>query len=72
MKEIRRAPIKITGGEIFAVLMSDGENYSVLIDGIEWVSTASRMHAIVLFTMLAEHVTEYVHYELRDPEAQND
>lgn len=38
--------------------------YSIDIDGVEWVVTENRTHAIILFEMMAEHITEYMHYEL--------
>lgn len=43
----------------------DEENgtHVIRIDGVEWVRTDNYMHATVLFNMISEHITEYVHYE---------
>lgn len=43
----------------------DEENgtHVIKIDGVEWVRTENYMHATVLFNMISEHITEYVHYE---------
>jgi hypothetical protein len=43
----------------------DEENgtHVIKIDGVEWVRTDNYMHATVLFNMISEHITEYVHYE---------
>lgn len=43
----------------------DEENgtHVIKIDGVEWVKTENYMHATVLFNMISEHITEYVHYE---------
>lgn len=43
----------------------DEENgtHVIRIDGVEWVRTDNYMHATVLFNMISEHITEYVHYK---------
>lgn len=38
--------------------------YSMDIDGVEWVVTENKVHAVVMFEMMTEHITEYMHYEL--------
>ncbi len=67
MKALKEEKIKIIGGEIPIVLYldsdADGEFYFIEIDGIEWVAVDNQMHATVLFNMMKDHITEYVHYE---------
>lgn len=68
MQIIRTEKIKITGGEIPITLCLDkdqeGEYYTISIDGVEWVTTENQMHAVVLFEMMKDHITEYMHYEM--------
>ena len=68
MKIVRTEEIKITGGEIPITLCQDkdqeGEFYTIDIDGVEWVTVESQMHAAVLFNMMKDHITEYMHYEM--------
>lgn len=37
--------------------------FEIYIDGVFWCTTKTRTHATVLFTMFADHVTEYMNYE---------
>ena len=68
MQILRTEEIKITGGEIPITLCQDndqeGEFYTIDIDGVEWVMTENQMHAVVLFDMMKDHITEYMHYEM--------
>ena len=47
-------------------LYDSGEDFYITIDDVEWCSTESQHHAMILFTMLKEHVTEYMTYVRRD------
>lgn len=66
MNEQRKESIKIKGGEIPIVLYSnedeEGIFYTIEIDGIEWLASVNRTHAIVLFEMMKDHITEYMNY----------
>ncbi len=68
MQIVRAEKIKITGGEIPITLCLDkgqeGEFYTIDIDGVEWVTTENQMHAVVLFEMMKDHITEYMHYQM--------
>lgn len=44
-------------------LMQDNDIYIIAIDGVEWLQTQNEMHAVCLFTMMKEHILEYMHYE---------
>ncbi len=72
MKVVKEEKIKINGGEIPIRLCLDnddeGEFYAINIDGVEWLVTETQMHASVLFNMMREHITEYMHYELTKEE----
>ena len=37
--------------------------YSVDVDGVEWFITESPMHGQVLFELMKDHITEYMHYK---------
>lgn len=49
--------------EIWEETDDEGEIFVVAIDGVEWVVTENRVHATVLFNMICDHITEYMHYE---------
>lgn len=62
-KEIRREPIAIEGGTIDIVLLQDSDStYFIEIDGVEWCDTDSLHHAVILFELLRDHVTEKMKY----------
>lgn len=66
MKEQRKESIKIKGGEIPIVLYSnedeEGIFYTIEIDGIEWLASVNKTHAVVMFEMMKDHITEYMNY----------
>lgn len=68
MKELRKECIDVKGGQLPVRLLSesveDGEMYSVEIDGVGWFVSANPMHAAVLFHMMVDHITEYMHYKM--------
>lgn len=58
--------IPIEGGEIPIRLLEDPEGeFLITIDNVEWASVAAYHHAVILFEILADHITEYMHYEKR-------
>lgn len=67
MNELRKTSIKITGGEIPIVLYGheDDEDifYTIEIDDVEWLSTTNQTHAVVMFELMKDHITEYMYYE---------
>lgn len=68
MQIVKTEKIRIAGGEIPITLCLDedqeGKYYTISIDGVEWVTVESQMHAVVLFNMMKDHITEYMHYEM--------
>lgn len=68
MQILRTEEIKITGGEIPITLClgkdQEGEYYTISIDGVEWVTVENQMHAVVLFEMMKDHITQYMHYQM--------
>lgn len=56
MNEQRKESIKIKGGEIPIVLYSnedeEGIFYTIEIDGIEWLASVNKTHAVVMFEMM--------------------
>lgn len=46
-------------------LEEDTGVYTVAIDGVAWIDTEVQHHAVVMFHMLKDHVSEYMHYEQR-------
>lgn len=67
---LRREVIQTDKCRIPITLSSEGEReeliYAIDVDGVEWLTTDNQMHAVVLFTMMFEHLTEYMHYESRN------
>lgn len=43
-------------------LSKDGDNFIIAIDGVDWVTVTNETHAIVLFTMMMENMTDYMNY----------
>ena len=66
MNEQRKESIKIKGGEIPIVLYSnedeEGIFYTIEIDGIEWLASVNKTHAVVMFEMMKDNITEYMNY----------
>ena len=64
---LQEALLEIEGGTIPIKLVAekddDGVFYYVTIDGVEWFTTENTTHAVILFTMLKEHVKEYMQYK---------
>lgn len=42
---------------------SEGIIYAAYIDGVYWYDVENKTHAMILYKLLKEHVTEYMHYE---------
>jgi len=40
-----------------------GENFVISIDGVEWIKTTNQTHAVVLFEMMKDNITEYMNYK---------
>ena len=38
--------------------------WGVDVDGVEWFETENPMHAAVLYNMMVDHLTQYMHYEI--------
>lgn len=36
--------------------------YEVCIDGVKWFTSDNPTHGVILYTLLRDHVTEYMHY----------
>lgn len=66
MSEARNESIKIQGGEIPIVMYSnedeEGVFYTIEIDGVEWLASVNRTHAVLLFEMMKDHIADYMHY----------
>lgn len=64
MNYLRIEDIKIREDfKIKIALMEENNTYIIAIDNVEWLQTQNEMHAICLFTMMSEHILEYMHYE---------
>lgn len=38
------------------------EVWGVDVDGVDWFELGNEMHATVLYQLMVDHVTDYVHY----------
>lgn len=64
-KEIKKDTIAIEGGIIEIKLLQDEDDiYYITIDGVEWCDTEAEHHALILFELLRDHVTEYMTYKV--------
>lgn len=66
MVVVKEEMVKGAGFDLPITLTKDGQKYSVAIDGVLWTETRVEHHAVVMFHMLRDHVTEYMHYEKRE------
>lgn len=55
--------IKVNGGSIPVNVEENNGVHVITIDGVVWVETDNYIHATVLFNMICDHITEYMHYE---------
>lgn len=65
MNILRQDKLQINNGSIPIALSEDNNCYAVSVDGVEWVKTSNMVHAVVMFEMMKDHITEYMHYEAR-------
>lgn len=45
------------------IINEEDSYYIVLIDNVEWFTSHSKMHAIILYELLKDHVTDFMHYQ---------
>ena len=51
-------------GDTIPITVSENNGvFGIDIDGVEWCSTNNQVHATVLFNLMKDHITEYMHYE---------
>lgn len=55
-----RIPVTLTAGKLEDA--EAAEFYIVTIDGVLWAECESLHHAIIIYTLLRDHVTEYMNY----------
>lgn len=63
MKALRSETIETPEVSLPIVLFEDEGEYLIEVDGVEWLNTEQPHHAVVLFEMMKEHLTEYMRYE---------
>lgn len=63
MEQIRQEQLQITGGEIPITLYKDVQEFVIDVDGVEWVALYDYTHAVVIFQMMVDHLTDYMNYE---------
>lgn len=59
---LRKEDIEVIGGTIPITLSQLNNTYIVAIDGVTWLETENQTHAVIIFEMLKDHVTEYMNY----------
>ena len=69
MDEVRREYVKNSEVTIPLTLNQDkdkdGVFYSIAVDDVERICTENKIHAVVLFEMMKDHIMEYMHFEKR-------
>lgn len=71
MSVLKRDIIQLENGTLPITLKENDAIFIVDIDGVEWFSTVNQTHAIVLFNMMKEHITEYMHYQITEQNEVN-
>lgn len=46
---------------------AESVEFEAWIDGVRWYVSSQYHHAVILYTMLKKHVTEYMHYKTVEP-----
>lgn len=62
---IQRELVEIPGGAIPLTIEALGDEFLISVDGEQWCEARSQRHAVIIFEMLLEHLTEYMHFEKR-------
>lgn len=67
---VRKEMIKVRDGfelpiELVVEEIDGDTEYTIYIDGVFWTILYNEVHAVVLFEMMKDHITEYMHYEKR-------
>lgn len=57
----RHIPIKLTAKKTEEG-HADADLYEVTIDGVLWLTTESATHGVILYTLLRDNVTDFMHY----------
>lgn len=65
MKREERIVIDNEGNTIPIVVEEVNGVHEISIDGTVWVRTENMLHATVLFSMMLDHITEYMNYEIK-------
>lgn len=58
--------VKVPGGEITVEVIGENGAHMIYVDDVLWVVTDNQVHAAVMFHMIADHITEYMNYEIID------
>jgi hypothetical protein len=58
--------VKVPGGEITVEVIGENGAHMIYVDDVLWVVTDNQVHAAVMFHMIADHITEYMNYEITD------
>ena len=68
MKPVREAGIQADGIQVPLILYADEAKqlYKIEVDGVEWLTIGNRTHAIVLYEMMADHLSEYYNFIPRE------
>ena len=69
MREIEKTESLAIEGGIIPINLYRREDddlkvWGVDVDGVEWLEVENPMHAAVLFNMMVDHITDYMHYEI--------
>ena len=69
MREIEKTESLAIEGGIIPINLYRREDdnlkvWGVDVDGVEWFETENPMHAAVLYNMMVDHLTQYMHYEI--------
>jgi hypothetical protein len=57
---------RVVETKIPITLSSEGDEFAIDIDGVEWVRVKNKVHAVVLFEMMKDNITDYMNYVLRN------
>jgi hypothetical protein len=65
---VREEEISIEGGAIPIALWrwiwdDQSSSYFVTVEGVEWFTAPALHHAVILFEIMKDHLTDYMHYE---------
>lgn len=64
LERMEHLTINEQGDKLPITLSSERHVFYIDVDGVNWIQTKNEMHAVVMFEMMKDHITQYMQYKL--------